>query len=76
MSLKVLPLLIKIKKIEDIRNRINKLNKWNTRQTKIIEKIILQLKANMYLTEEDFETGLFKTDFGGYNRINNSWKIF
>ena len=24
----------------------------------------------MYLTEEDFETGLFKTDFGGYNRIN------
>ena len=68
--LKGSPIIDKDKKIEDIRNRINKLNKWNTRQTKIIEKIILQLKANMYLTEEDFETGLFKTDFGGYNRIN------
>lgn len=68
--LKGSPIIDKDKKIEDIRSRINKLNKWNTRQAKIIEKIILQLKANMYLTEEDFETGLFKTDFGGYNRIN------
>ena len=68
--LKGSPIIDKDKKIEDIKNRINKLNSWNPRQLKIIDKIILQLKANIYLTEEDFETGLFKTDFGGYSRIN------
>lgn len=74
--LKGSPIVDRNKKIEDVKNRINKLNKWNPRQLKIIDKIILQLKENIYLTEDDFEAGLFKDDFGGYNKINKQLEEF
>ena len=63
-------ILDKEEKILDIEKRIKRLNNWNPVQLKIIEKIISQLRENSYLTEEDFSTGIFKDNFGGYNKIN------
>ena len=63
-------ILDKEEKILDIEKRIKRLNNWNPVQLKIIEKIISQLRENSYLTEEDFTTGIFKDNFGGYNKIN------
>ena len=63
-------ILDKEEKIQDIEKRIKRLKNWNPIQLKIIEKIISQLRENSYLTEEDFSTGIFKDNFGGYNKIN------
>ena len=63
-------ILDKEEKIQDIEKRIKRLKNWNPIQLKIIEKIISQLRENSYLTEEDFTTGIFKDNFGGYNKIN------
>ena len=63
-------ILDKEEKIQDIEKRIKRLNNWNPIQLKIIEKIISQLRKNSYLTEEDFSSGIFKDNFGGYNKIN------
>ena len=63
-------ILDKEEKIQDIEKRIKRLKNWNPVQLKIIEKIISQLRENSYLTEEDFTSGIFKDNFGGYNKIN------
>ncbi|WP_339004055.1 type I restriction-modification system endonuclease [Fusobacterium polymorphum] len=63
-------ILDKEEKIQDIEKRIKRLKNWNPVQLKIIEKIISQLRENSYLTEEDFKIGIFKDNFGGYNKIN------
>ena len=63
-------ILDKEEKIQDIEKRIKRLKNWNPIQLKIIEKIISQLRENSYLTEEDFSSGIFKDNFGGYNKIN------
>ena len=63
-------ILDKEEKIQDVEKRIKRLKNWNPVQLKIIEKIISQLRENSYLTEEDFKTGIFKDNFGGYNKIN------
>ena len=56
--------------VKNIEKRIKRLKNWNPIQLKIIEKIISQLRENSYLTEEDFSSGIFKDNFGGYNKIN------
>ena len=63
-------ILDKEEKIQDVEKRIKRLKNWNPVQLKIIEKIISQLRENTYLTEEDFKIGIFKDNFGGYNKIN------
>lgn len=63
-------ILDKEEKIQDVEKRIKRLKNWNPVQLKIIEKIISQLRENSYLTEEDFKIGIFKDNFGGYNKIN------
>lgn len=68
--LKGSPIVDKEEKIQDIEKRIKRLKNWNPVQLKIIEKIISQLRENVYLTEEDFRTGIFKDIDGGYNKIN------
>ena len=55
---------------EMVHKKIKRLKNWNPVQLKIIEKIISQLRENSYLTEEDFKIGIFKDNFGGYNKIN------
>lgn len=63
-------ILDKEEKIQDVEKRIKRLKNWNPIQLKIIEKIISQLRENSYLTEEDLKIGIFKDNFGGYNKIN------
>lgn len=68
--LKGSPILDKEEKIQDIEKRIKRLNNWNVTQKKIIERIISQLKANGYLTKEDFSSGILKDNLGTYEKIN------
>ena len=67
-------ILDKEEKIRDVEKKIKRLENWNPVQLKIIEKIISQLRENSYLTEEDFKTGIFKDNLGGYNKINQKLK--
>lgn len=64
-------LISRDRKIERVMEKIKKLNRWNARQDKIISRIEMVLKSeDEYISKEDFDSGIFKKQYGGAKNIN------
>ena len=64
------PIVDKEERVKDVMKKIYSLADWSMPQKNILRAIQGQLDANSIITEEDIREGLFKSEYGGYERIN------
>ena len=60
----------KEERVKDVMKKIYSLADWSMPQKNILRAIHGQLGVNSIITEEDIREGLFKNEYGGYERIN------
>ncbi len=64
------PIVDKEERVKDVMKKIYSLADWSMPQKNILRAIHGQLGVNSIITEEDIREGLFKNEYGGYERIN------
>jgi len=60
------------KKVQEVMEKIYSLKLWNKGQKTLLERIEKQLIENEIITESEMDSGIFKQNYGGFQKIDKN----